>query len=105
MVFCSPAMSLGLPYSFPVASEIWSVSGCLSVCLSVCLSATHVHVELHAVALVAVDNGRHDDQHVLGDKVADASARVLVVAVARLDVELERLRADRQQQQQAAEPL
>ena len=68
-------------------------------------SSTHVHVELHAVALVAVDNGRDDDQHVLGDKVADAAARVLVVAVARLDVELERLRADRQQQQQAAEPL
>jgi hypothetical protein len=61
-----------------------------------------MHVQLHAVALVAVDDGRDDDQHVLGDEVADASPRDLVVAAARLDVEFERLRADRQQQHQAA---
>ena len=65
-------------------------------------SSAHMHIQLHAVALEAVDDGRDDDQHVLGDKVADAAARVLVVAAAGLDVELEGLRPDGEQHQQAA---
>lgn len=64
-----------------------------------------MHVELHAVALVAVDNGRDDDEHVLGDKVADASPRGLVMATTRLNLEFERLGADREEQHQAANVL
>lgn len=68
-------------------------------------SSTHMHVELHAVAAVAVGDGRDDDEHVFRDKVADASARGLVVPVAGLDLELECVGAHGQQQQQAADVL
>lgn len=75
-VRCSPTTSLGLPYSFPAASEIYL--GGSSALMSSTLDSswalgTYVHVDLHPVVPVAVDGSCDYNQRVLGDKVADAS--------------------------------
>ena len=62
---------------------------------------TYVHVDLHPIVPVAINGGCDNDQSVLGDKVADASLRVLVVGWERLEVELEGLRASSEQQKAA----
>lgn len=59
-----------------------------------------MHVHDLAVALVAADSRRHDDERVPGDKVAYAAR----VAVGRVKVELEGL-ARRSEQDQAVQAL
>lgn len=51
----------------------------------------HAHVDSLAVALVAAHNGRHHDQGVLGDKVANAPVLAGVVSWLGHQVELEGL--------------
>ena len=58
-------------------------------------ASTHVHVDLHSIALVAINNGRDHDQCISSNKVSDASR----LGVARgFEVELEAVCASNQQQ-------
>ena len=64
-----------------------------------------MHVDLHAIPLVAADDGRHDHERVLADEVADAALLFGVLAARVRDhLELERLGRAREQQY-AAEAL
>ena len=66
---------------------------------------THVNVDRHAVALEAVHRGRHHDERLLTDKVADAPLLLVVLGAAvRRQLELEGA-GGAGEQQQAAEPL
>lgn len=47
---------------------------------------THIDIDNHAIALVAVDGGRDYDEGILGDKVADAP---LVPPMLGFEIELE----------------
>ena len=59
---------------------------------------TYVHINLHPVVSVAIDNGRYYDQRILANEVPYASLVVLAVRGECLDVKLEGVRAGCQQQ-------
>ena len=109
-VRCSPAMSLGLPYSLPTVSKICNVpvvSDKKTNAVNLCNGkiVTYVHVDLLAIAFGAADSGSDNDQGVLGHEIPDASMRCPVVCRLGYEFELESTGEGNPEEQQAADTL